>query len=62
MSVEKCFKLVLNYFDDDYEKTMLWFYVDNPALGGVKAIQMIMNGRTDKLLKFIENALDGNQP
>jgi len=62
MSAEKCFKLVLNYFDDNYEKTLMWCYVDNPALGGVKPIQMILNGRTDKLLKFIENALDGNLP
>ena len=62
MNTEKCFKHVLNYFEGDYEKTLTWFYVNNPGLGGVRPIHMVMTGRAKKLLQFIENALDGNQP
>ncbi len=62
MTLKHVFKELASFFKDDYEKTLLWFYVKNPALGGVKPIEMIKNGRTDKLCKFIETALEGNFP
>jgi len=62
MTLKRAFKGILSYFNHDYEKTITWFVVPNPGLGGISPIIMMMNGRTDKLCKFIENALAGNNP
>ena len=49
-----------SYFKDQ-EKTVLWFKVPNPLLGGYSPKDMIRIGRFKKLFKFIQTALDENK-
>ena len=58
-TLEEGFKFVLEFFNHDYEKALMWFYIPNPALGGISAANMIMTDRTEKLLKFIEDKQEG---
>ncbi len=51
--------LVAGFFHDG-EKTVLWFTMPNPLLGGMSPRDMIRVGRFKKLLKFIHNALGEN--
>jgi len=51
--------LVGIYFQDEH-KTILWFRVSNPLLGNISPRDMIRIGRFNKLLKFIQTALDEN--
>ena len=53
--------LVGTYFKN-LEKTILWFQVPNPLLGGMSPRDMIRVGRFKKLLKFIQTALDEHTP
>ncbi len=48
-------------FFKDREKTLLWFQVPNPLLGGLSPRDMIRVGRFKKLLRFIQTALDENK-
>jgi hypothetical protein len=52
--------LVANFFNDEH-KTMLWFQLPNPLLGNMTPREMIRVGRFNKLLKFIQTALDENK-
>jgi len=52
--------LVASHFND-LDKTILWFRVPNPLLGGISPRDMIKVGRFKKLIKFIQNALDENK-
>lgn len=52
--------LVGSHFND-LDKTMLWFQVSNPLLGGMAPRDLIRVGRFKKLLKFIQTALDENK-
>jgi hypothetical protein len=52
--------LVTDYFSD-LDRTMLWFRVANPLLGGISPRDMIRIGRFPKLLKFIQTALNENR-
>ena len=51
--------LVGSYFKDE-NKTMLWFQIPNPQLGGMPPRDMIRVGRFKKLLRFVQTALDEN--
>ena len=51
--------LVGGYFKDA-NKTMLWFQIPNPQLGGMSPRDMIRVGRFKKLLRFVQTALDEN--
>lgn len=53
--------LVAGFFHDDNQKTVLWFCMPNPLLGGMSPRDMIRVGRFKKLLNFIQSALDENQ-
>lgn len=53
--------LVAGFFKNDQNKTMLWFIMPNPLLGGVSPRDMIRMGRFKKLLIFIQTALNENQ-
>ncbi len=55
-------ELMAGYFQGDGKKTATWFYIKNPALGGVSPKDMIRFGRYKKLEKFIRNALAGISP
>jgi len=52
--------LVAGFFNDQ-DKTVLWFCMPNPLLGGMSPSNMIRVGRFKKLLNFIQTALDENQ-
>lgn len=52
--------LVEGFFKDS-QKTILWFSIPNPLLGGMSPRDMIRVGRFKKLLNFIQTALDENQ-
>ncbi len=52
--------LVAGFFKDN-DKTILWFCMPNPLLGGMSPRDMIRVGRFKKLLNFIQSALDENQ-
>lgn len=62
MGLKKTFKRMLDYFENDYSKTIVWFSLPNPAIGGISPSDMIAIGREDKLCKFINGTLDGNTP
>lgn len=51
---------VLKHFKHDADKTELWLNTNNPLLGNMKPIQMLQQGRYDKLNKFIDNCIEGN--
>ncbi len=53
--------LVNTYFKDE-AKTTQWLNTSNPLIGNVEPIQMIFQGRTEKLKKFIINQLEGINP
>lgn len=48
-------------FFNNHNKTILWFQISNPLLGGMSPRDMIRVGRFKKLLKFIQTALDENK-
>jgi hypothetical protein len=48
-------------FFNDRQKTVLWFSIPNPLLGGMSPRDMIRVGRFKKLLNFVQTALDENQ-
>jgi hypothetical protein len=50
---------LVNSFFKDKEKTNLWLNTENHLLGGLEPVEMIFLGRTEKLIKFIKNQLDG---
>lgn len=52
--------LVGSFFQDK-KKTIIWFFMPNPHLGGISPRDMIRIGRFKKLLTFIQTALDENQ-
>lgn len=53
--------MVAQYFQDE-QKTILWFKTPNPLLGNITPRDMIRIGRFRKLQRFIQNALDENEP
>ena len=55
------FNLVAQFFKGDAVKTALWFKTVNPMLGDISPRDMIRFGRSQKLLKFILNAISENQ-
>jgi hypothetical protein len=54
--------IVAQYFQGDTTRTVLWFLTPNPLLGNIKPRDMIRFGRYQKLLNFIWNALNENEP
>lgn len=60
--IKECTKLVQEFFGGNIEKTTLWFSTPNPGLGNIIPNQLMMMGRTHKLLQFIKGCLDGNKP
>lgn len=58
---QEVFDLVKEFFSGDVQKTFLWFNTENVLLGGSKPINMIITGRSDKLLQFIRSSLADNR-
>lgn len=57
-----CIDLVLAFFENNEEKTLLWFDTKNPLLGNISPLEMVRNGRLKKLRNFILDQLEGNTP
>jgi len=55
------FKKLREFFNYDLEKLWLWFYTTNPSLGESSPCQLIYKGREEKLIKFIESALNESE-
>ena len=53
--------LLCEQFKNDQQKVALWLTIDNPHLGNVKPIDMILIGREKRLLKFVKESLSENQ-
>lgn len=47
-------------FLKDPKKTLLWFSIPNPLLGGATPRDMIVRGRASKLIEVIQQALGEN--
>lgn len=58
--IQGCFEAVLGFFENNYKKTLLWFSNKNPLLGNVSPIEMLKNGRVEKLCNFIHNQISEN--
>ena len=59
--VTEIFTLVNEFFKGNDEKVKAWFETTNPMLGDVSPMSMIMWGRSEKLLAFVKNCIDGNK-
>jgi uncharacterized protein (DUF2384 family) len=53
--------IVWDFFGED-KKTDIWFETPNPLLGDISPAQMLMLGRGEKLLKIVQNWMEGNMP
>lgn len=59
--ISEAYLSILEFFSGDKEKTTLWFNTENPLLGNIKPNDLIVMGREEKLLKFIQHALSENK-
>lgn len=48
-------------FFNDIEKVHFWLHLENPNLGGATPVHLMRSGRSKKLLKWINNALEENK-
>lgn len=53
--------VLVNGVFKDIRKTSMWFHANNPLLGGISPMQMIMRGRSEKLLKFVRALVAGEK-
>ena len=53
---------LLRFFKNDVSKVASWLASENPMLGGITPIDMIVQGRTAKLAKFVRHQLEENNP
>lgn len=58
---QKAFDLVFRFFEGDREKAMAWMTTPNPLLGHASPQQMILAGRSEQVLEFVETALGENE-
>ena len=49
---------VREFFKDD-EKFIMWWATANPNLGYLRPLDLIIRGRTKRLIQFIQNSRDG---
>ncbi len=57
---KKIINLVLEFFSYDLIKTCDWLDCANPLLGGISPLQMLRNGRSNKLLDMVKSLVDEN--
>ena len=51
---------LIDYVNNDID-LIEWFHAKNPSLGEARPIELIIAGREEKLIKFIESALNENE-
>lgn len=54
-------ELVQKHFHPDHEKARLWLITTNPMLGGLTPTWMAQRGRARKLLRIVNDMLEGNR-
>lgn len=59
--IGRIYRLIFTHFNDA-NKAELWIQAENPGLGNQIPMQMMKEGEEDKLLQFIENSLERNNP
>lgn len=59
---KKIWDLVFQCFSYDLYKTLTWFDSPNPHLGNISPRLMILSGRQEKLLNWIQSTLSENMP
>ena len=47
-------------FFKNSEKTLIWMVTKNPAFGSISPMELIQEGKSDKLLKVVVLMLDDN--
>lgn len=52
--------LLNEFFEDDYEKIVIWLEIENPLLGNVAPVDLFARGRGHKVIAFIRSQLDDN--
>jgi len=57
---DQAFGLVLEFFGWNWDRTELWFRMPNPLIGGLSPIAMILFGRADRLLAWIQTQIGEN--
>jgi hypothetical protein len=55
-------ELVASYFDGNLDKTAMWFKAQNPMFGEMSPRDMIRAGRYQKVIKIVQQALQGIEP
>ena len=55
-------ELVASYFDGNLDKTAMWFKAQNPMFGEMSPRDMIRAGRYQKVIKIIQQTLQGIEP
>lgn len=56
------FDLVLQYYEGNKDKALLWFRSPNPMFGGFSPDQMSEAGQNRKVLEVVNNQLEGTEP
>ena len=46
----------------DDQKTTLWFITSNPHFGDIQPLKLIKMGRSEKVNKFVDAAIENNKP
>jgi len=54
--------LLNTFFQGDQTKIHAWMTTPNPLFGETTAIRLILMGRGHKVLAFMKNAIEENQP
>ena len=55
--LKECYNLVIRHYNNDMEKTGLWFAESNQKFNGYSPNQLIINGEISKVKEFIETQL-----
>lgn len=50
------------FFEHDYKKCIAWLTTENLNFGGASPLDLIIFGKANKVLKFVNNSVDGNYP
>lgn len=60
-TIQRIHRLIHAYFND-ITKVEVWMNTANPLLANQSPIVMMKEGREEKLLKVVENMIEGNNP
>lgn len=59
--ISECLTLLESIFKDDLDKASKWMESDNPFLGNVSPMWLIVRNRGHKVLQFIKSTIDENK-